>query len=233
MHRRSLAPHRHRSSSRCSPERAASTPTTRARTAQIAEGIKVNGVDVGGMSAAQARTKLRAALLEPLNRPVTARYEGKRYTLTPQQAQIGVDIDGSVAARADRARARATSFSRTWREVRGEPITHRPRREGHLLAGRRSAASSTRVERDARRRARRAPSVDLENGSVAPDAVARTACAVRAARLRRDLERELLDAGERRARARPHRGRQAQGHHRGPRGRSIRRSWSSTAARSS
>ena len=51
---------------------------------QIAEGIKVNGVDVGGLSASQARSKLRAALLDPLNRPVTARFEGKRYRLTPQ-----------------------------------------------------------------------------------------------------------------------------------------------------
>jgi hypothetical protein len=42
---------------------------------QIAEGIKVNGVDVGGLSASEARTKLRTALLEPLNRPVRARFD--------------------------------------------------------------------------------------------------------------------------------------------------------------
>src|SRR3712207_953640 len=46
---------------------------------EIAEGIKVNGVDVGGLTASQARSKLRAALLDPLNRPVTARFEGRRY----------------------------------------------------------------------------------------------------------------------------------------------------------
>src|SRR5918995_4691600 len=65
---------------------------------QIAEGIKVNGVDVGGMSESQARAKLRAALLDPLNRPVTAVFgpTRQRYKLTPAQAQIGVDIDGSV-----------------------------------------------------------------------------------------------------------------------------------------
>ena len=88
---------------------------------QIAEGIKVNGVDVGGMSESAAREKLRAALLDPLNRPVTARFEGKRYRLTPAQAQIGVDIDGSV----QRALARSRDgdiVSRTWRELRGEPI---------------------------------------------------------------------------------------------------------------
>src|SRR5690349_20404543 len=52
---------------------------------QIAEGIKVNGVDVGGMSESQARRTLRAALLDPLNRPVTARFGDKRYKLTPEQ----------------------------------------------------------------------------------------------------------------------------------------------------
>src|SRR5919107_5155247 len=88
---------------------------------QIAEGIKVNGVDVGGMSESQARTKLRAALLDPLNRPVTARFEGKRYKLTPRQAQIGVDIDGSVQRALDRSRE-GDILSRTWREVRGRPI---------------------------------------------------------------------------------------------------------------
>ena len=88
---------------------------------EIAEGIKVNGVDVGGMSESRARRTLRAALLDPLNRPVTARFEGKRYKLTPEQAQIGVDIDGSV----NRALARSRDgdiVSRTWRELRGTPI---------------------------------------------------------------------------------------------------------------
>src|SRR5215212_278821 len=93
----------------------------RGKDGQIAEGIKVNGVDVGGLSASQARTKLRTALLEPLNRPVTARFEGKAYKLTPRQAQIGVDIDGSVQRALARSRE-GDMLSRTWREVRGRPI---------------------------------------------------------------------------------------------------------------
>src|SRR4051812_4126652 len=88
---------------------------------QIAEGIKVNGVDVGGMKEAAARQKLRAALLEPLNRPVTARYEGHSFRLTPRQAAIGVDIDGSVQRALTRSRE-GSMFTRAWREVRGTPI---------------------------------------------------------------------------------------------------------------
>ena len=41
------------------------------------------------------RTKL-PDVLEPLNQPVVARYKRKHFTLTPAQARVGVDIDGSI-----------------------------------------------------------------------------------------------------------------------------------------
>ncbi len=161
---------------------------------QIAEGIKVNGVDVGGLSASQARTKLRTALLEPLNRPVTARFEGKSYKLTPTQAQIGVDIDGSVNRALVRSRE-GDIISRTWREVRGEPInTDLEAKVSYSRPAVRRLVA--RVARDLNREPVDA-SVDLESGSVAPRPSS-DGRAVRAARLRRDLERELLDAGRRR-----------------------------------
>ena len=161
---------------------------------QIAEGIKVNGVDVGGMSESKAREKLRAALLDPLNRPVTARYEGKRYKLTPEQAQIGVDIDGSVQRALARSRE-GDILSRTWRELRGTPIlsdldakvTYSKPAIRKLVA---------RVQRDLAIEPVNA-SVDLEHGSVEPKQ-SKDGREVRAARLRRDLERELLDSGSRR-----------------------------------
>jgi hypothetical protein len=161
---------------------------------QIAEGIKVNGVDVGGLSASQARTKLRAALLDPLNRPVTARFEGKRYKLTPAQAQIGVDIDGSVQRALVRSRE-GDVLSRTWREVRGTPIL------ADLDA--KVSYSKPAIRRLVRRVQRDLAiepvdaSVDLEHGSVEPRP-SNDGREVRAARLRRDLERELLDSGSRR-----------------------------------
>ncbi len=161
---------------------------------QIAEGIKVNGVEVGGLSASAARQKLRTALLEPLNRPVIARFQGKRYKLTPRQAQIGVDIDGSV----NRALARSREgdiVSRTWREVRGEPIlTDIAAKVSYSRPAVRRLVA--RVERDLNRDPVDAK-VDLESGSVEPQPSS-DGRAVRAARLRRDLQRELLDAGERR-----------------------------------
>ncbi len=161
---------------------------------QIAEGIKVNGVDVGGLSASKARTKLRAALLDPLNRPVTARYEGKRYKLTPAQAQIGVDIDGSVQRALVRSRD-GDILSRTWREVRGRPIlTDLDAKVSYSKPAIRRLVA--RVQRDLAIEPVDA-SVDLEHGSVAPRP-SKDGREVRAARLRRDLERELLDSGSRR-----------------------------------
>src|SRR5215210_7342375 len=145
---------------------------------QIAEGIKVNGVDVGGLSASRARTKLRAALLDPLNRPVTARYEGKRYKLTPAQAQIGVDIDGSVQRALVRSRE-GDMISRTWREVRGTPIlTDLDAKVSYSRASVRRLVG--RVQRDLAIEPVDAD-VDLEHGSVAPKP-SKDGRAVRAAR---------------------------------------------------
>jgi lipoprotein-anchoring transpeptidase ErfK/SrfK len=161
---------------------------------QIAEGIQVNGVDVGGLSAGQARTKLRSALLDPLNRPVTARFEGKRYKLTPTQAQIGVDIDGSVQRALARSR-QGDILSRTWREVRGRPIlTDLDAKVTYSRAAIRRLAA--RVQRDLAIEPVDA-SVDLEHGSVAPKP-SKDGREVRVARLRRDLQRKLLDSSGRR-----------------------------------
>ena len=161
---------------------------------RIAEGILVNGVPVGGLTAPQAREKLRAALLDPLNRPVTARYEGRRFKLTPRRAAIGVDIDGSVQ-RALTASRQGDMFSRTWREVRGQPVSEDV--EAKVTWSRPAVrALVARVAETLDRPAVDA-TVDLASGSVEPQP-SDDGLAVRRKRLQRDVERELLDAGERR-----------------------------------
>ena len=60
-------------------------------------------------------------MLEPLNRPVVATYHGKRFTLTPTQARVGVDIDGSVAQALHRSRS-GNIFARTSRNLRGTSL---------------------------------------------------------------------------------------------------------------
>jgi L,D-transpeptidase catalytic domain/Putative peptidoglycan binding domain len=167
----------------------------RSHKTKIAEGVKVNGVDVGGMRASAARVKLRAALLEPLDRPVVARYEGHRFRLTPRQAAIGIDIDGSVR-RALYASREGSMFTRAWREVRGAPVNTDV--DAKISWSRPAVRRLVeRIQKTIDKDAVDA-SVDLEHGSVAPRP-SQDGVAVRASRLRRDLERELLDPGARRS----------------------------------
>src|SRR4051812_49664788 len=62
----------------------------------IAEGVKVNGVPIGGLTRAQAERKLSAALLAPLDRPVKVRYKGHTFTLSRKAARIGMNLSGTV-----------------------------------------------------------------------------------------------------------------------------------------
>jgi hypothetical protein len=70
----------------------------------ISKGVTIGGIDVGGVRAPIARERLRSQLLEPLAQPVVARYKGHRYTLTPQSAGVGVDIDRAVSDAVARSR---------------------------------------------------------------------------------------------------------------------------------
>jgi lipoprotein-anchoring transpeptidase ErfK/SrfK len=158
------------------------------RAHQIAKGISVGGVKVGGLGVPAAERRLRAAVLDPLNRPVVARYQGKHFTLTPAQARVGVDIEGSVAEALKRSRA-GNILTRTSRSLRGTSlnedvdlaITYNKAAIRHMVS-----RISSRIDRPARDAA-----VDLANGSVNPTPSA-TGLAVRAASLRSQLRRSLL-----------------------------------------
>jgi lipoprotein-anchoring transpeptidase ErfK/SrfK len=158
---------------------------------KIAEGITVNGVPVGGLTATQARAKLSDALLKPLDRPVSVRYKGRRFTLTPEQAQVAVDIDGSVD-RAMEASQAGSIFTRTWREVRGSQLDTRV--DAKISWSRESVRNLVRRVRDRLTVEPRDASVDLEHGEVDP-VTSRDGLAVRTGKLRRDIKTELLDAG--------------------------------------
>ena len=161
-------------------------------TKKIADGVTVNGIEVSGLTPAQARSKLEASLLEPLSQPVSVRYKGRRFTLTPEKARVAVDIDGSV----DRAMAVSTDgnlFTRTWREVRGRELDARV--EAEIDYSEDAVRSIVRrVERRLEIEARDA-AVDLESGKIDPTPE-REGLDVRAARLRKDIRSELVDMGD-------------------------------------
>jgi lipoprotein-anchoring transpeptidase ErfK/SrfK len=159
---------------------------------KIADGVTVNGIAVGGLTPMQARAKLQASLLQPLNRPVSVRYKGRRFTLTTEQASVAVDIDGSVD-RAMRVSTEGNLFTRTWREVRGRELDAQVEAKvGYSEDAVRRVAR--RVERRLEIEARDA-AVDLESGKVDPTP-SREGLDVRAARLRKDIRSELLDMGD-------------------------------------
>ena len=88
----------------------------------IAEGVRVGGVDVGGMSAGEARTTLREQLLKRLQRPVVATYEGRRVVLSARRAGVAVDVEEAVDEAV--ARSREGFFvARVARDVTGGSVS--------------------------------------------------------------------------------------------------------------
>jgi lipoprotein-anchoring transpeptidase ErfK/SrfK len=164
-----------------------------AKTSQIADGVSIDGLAVGGLSAAQARAQLRREVLGPLSRPVQARYRGRTFTLTPRAAHVGVDIDGSVKAALVASRS-GNMLSRTWRSVTGGEV----KRDVTLRVTYSQAAIDRVVKRVSAKlnRPARDAAVDLKTGQVDPKP-SHQGRRVRNVTLARAFERELLDRGAR------------------------------------
>jgi hypothetical protein len=62
----------------------------------IASGIKLGGIDIGGLTVAQARARVRSAYRRRAQQPLVARFGGRRFVLAPASAHVAVDV-----ARAD------------------------------------------------------------------------------------------------------------------------------------
>ena len=71
---------------------------------QIASGIEVGGVDIGGRDADSARKIIKRQVVAPLQQPVVVSYQGKDYTLSPKQLHETADVDGMVQEAIDRSR---------------------------------------------------------------------------------------------------------------------------------
>jgi lipoprotein-anchoring transpeptidase ErfK/SrfK len=160
----------------------------------IAKGVSIDGIAVGGMSAAQARAKLRSGVLDPLSRPVQATYKRRTFTLTPAAAKVGVDIEGSVNSAVAASRS-GNLFSRTWRNVtsgkvqRDVPldVTYSQDAIDRVVA---------RVSKKLNEPARDASVGNLKEGDVNPT-TSKAGLRVRNVTLARGLKAELLDRGAR------------------------------------
>ena len=94
------------------------------RSEELADGVQIAGIDVGGMEAEEARRTLRREIARPLDRPVTVRYDGTRYRLSPDKLELDVDVKGMV----DRALSASRDGSlpvRVWRYATGVEVDER------------------------------------------------------------------------------------------------------------
>ena len=167
----------------------------RSRADLIVEGVRVGGIDVGKLSPVQARAKLRRQVLEPLDRPVVVRARGERYKLTPEQARIAVDLEGSVRTALERSRE-GNVLGRTLRALSGGTV----QADVALDIGYSRAAVRRLVRRVGKAVDRKAvdASVDLASGSITPKE-SRPGRRLGTRRLARAVRRRVLSARERTA----------------------------------
>src|SRR4051812_18764720 len=63
---------------------------------EIADGVTIGGVDVGGLTAEDAAAQLRANLVTPLDKDVVVRYGDEKYKLDSKDLNVHTDIDEMV-----------------------------------------------------------------------------------------------------------------------------------------
>jgi lipoprotein-anchoring transpeptidase ErfK/SrfK len=96
----------------------------RSQSDMIAKGVRVDGIDVGGLSRQAATVKLEQRLSRPLQRPVVFQGDGRTFTLTPAQAGAQVDVSSLVDQAVDQSRS-GNIFSRLTREIDGGSLNAR------------------------------------------------------------------------------------------------------------
>src|SRR3954451_24833368 len=59
-----------------------------ARANEIAPGIKIGGVALGGLTPDQARARLEREILQPLEQPIVVHHDAKTWKLGPREARL-------------------------------------------------------------------------------------------------------------------------------------------------
>jgi lipoprotein-anchoring transpeptidase ErfK/SrfK len=87
----------------------------------IAEGVTAAGVDLGGLTPAQARTVLERQVGSRLGRPITIRLGKRGWLLSPREAGVTVDVDGMVASALEESQ-RGNFVARSLRDLTGRSL---------------------------------------------------------------------------------------------------------------
>src|ERR1700736_589407 len=80
----------------------------------IASGVRIDGIAVGGLHEAAARSKVEGELTVRLNRPVTVRSGGRSWRLSAQEAGLRLNV-ASMVSKAVRASREGSILTRTAR----------------------------------------------------------------------------------------------------------------------
>jgi lipoprotein-anchoring transpeptidase ErfK/SrfK len=71
---------------------------------KIADGVTIGGVEVGGMTEAEAKRAVRRRLLAPLRHSLRVGYDGESWTLPGETLKVHADIDRAVGEALDESR---------------------------------------------------------------------------------------------------------------------------------
>jgi lipoprotein-anchoring transpeptidase ErfK/SrfK len=82
----------------------------------IAKGVRIAGLDVGGMTTAEARRLVRRELQEPLERPISVVRGKTRFRLSAEDAGVTADVGGMVDKALEASRD-GSIFSRVARDI--------------------------------------------------------------------------------------------------------------------
>jgi lipoprotein-anchoring transpeptidase ErfK/SrfK len=87
----------------------------------IANGVRVAGVDLGGLKPEAARRRLDSELLAPLRREVRVSFATHTFAITGRQAGVSLDVNGLVQQALARSRS-GSIFTRTLRGLLGGSV---------------------------------------------------------------------------------------------------------------
>ena len=90
---------------------------------KIAEGVRVEGVDVGGLTEQQAMDRVFRRLRAKANRPVRVRVGDRRFTLSTRTAGMTLGLDDAVRAAYEKGRG-GNIIARGWRSLTGGSVDH-------------------------------------------------------------------------------------------------------------
>ena len=88
---------------------------------EIADGVRVGGIMLGGLGREEAREKLESELLAALKAPVVVRSRKRSFRLTAEQSKVSADVDAMVGEAIAESRE-GNVLTRTWRGLTGGEV---------------------------------------------------------------------------------------------------------------